>query len=310
MEDLPGSFSGRPPDRSGALTQGLLAHALTAHCLFMQVMSTVLSTSALTASPLTMPDTAPLHASSMPPLSTSKLCQRQLHSTTARKQEISFYDRLFLLVHDCSHPAGTHPRTWHVASPPLADEAEHDTRVHLGMALDSETRAKPSHCSMASSTSNQQSEQQKQLQALHEELCAALAGLENQHASQAQRAIVHRLGVQAPMGFWDPLGLSADGDVENFARHKNIEIKRGLSIVFAALEDVTPDQHRKALPLMRSRTRWKPFPRCLLRDGAKMLHTVFSMELTVSATGVMRPEVSTSRSSPVLILKRGRGTTQ
>ncbi|CAK9094649.1 unnamed protein product [Durusdinium trenchii] len=35
------------------------------------------------------------------------------------------------------------------------------------------------------------------------------------------------LGVQAPVGYWDPLGLSADGDVEAFKRRRAVELKHG-----------------------------------------------------------------------------------
>merc|ERR1719189_1054769 len=41
------------------------------------------------------------------------------------------------------------------------------------------------------------------------------------------RAFENELGVQAPVGFWDPLGLAADGDTENFTRRRETEIKHG-----------------------------------------------------------------------------------
>merc|ERR1712012_753167 len=41
------------------------------------------------------------------------------------------------------------------------------------------------------------------------------------------RAFESELGVQAPVGFWDPLGLSADGDVATFRRRRVTEIKHG-----------------------------------------------------------------------------------
>merc|ERR1712151_805407 len=34
------------------------------------------------------------------------------------------------------------------------------------------------------------------------------------------RAFENELGVQAPAGYWDPLGLSSDGDAENFLRRR------------------------------------------------------------------------------------------
>merc|ERR1712186_195101 len=41
------------------------------------------------------------------------------------------------------------------------------------------------------------------------------------------RAFEGEMGVQAPLGFWDPLGLSSDGDAAVFARRRAIEIKHG-----------------------------------------------------------------------------------
>merc|ERR1719150_3653494 len=39
------------------------------------------------------------------------------------------------------------------------------------------------------------------------------------------RAFESELGVQAPFGFWDPLGYTKDGDAEAFNRRRGIEIK-------------------------------------------------------------------------------------
>ena len=33
--------------------------------------------------------------------------------------------------------------------------------------------------------------------------------------------------VQPPVGFWDPLGLSSDGDVTTFKRRREVELKHG-----------------------------------------------------------------------------------
>ena len=32
---------------------------------------------------------------------------------------------------------------------------------------------------------------------------------------------------QAPLGFWDPLGLSSDGDLYSFKRRRSVEFKHG-----------------------------------------------------------------------------------
>ena len=33
--------------------------------------------------------------------------------------------------------------------------------------------------------------------------------------------------MQAPVGFWDPAGFTADGSTENFARRRQTELKHG-----------------------------------------------------------------------------------
>ena len=38
------------------------------------------------------------------------------------------------------------------------------------------------------------------------------------------RAFEGELGVQAPVGFWDPLGLAKDGDVDTFKRRRETEL--------------------------------------------------------------------------------------
>ncbi|CAM9815517.1 unnamed protein product, partial [Heterosigma akashiwo] len=37
----------------------------------------------------------------------------------------------------------------------------------------------------------------------------------------------NEIGVQAPLGFWDPLGLLAEADQERFDRLRTVEIKHG-----------------------------------------------------------------------------------
>merc|ERR1712038_114655 len=41
------------------------------------------------------------------------------------------------------------------------------------------------------------------------------------------RAFENELGVQEPVGFWDPLGLAADGDAATFMRRRESELKHG-----------------------------------------------------------------------------------
>jgi len=52
------------------------------------------------------------------------------------------------------------------------------------------------------------------------------------------------LGVQAPVGFWDPLGLSADGDAEAFRRRRGVELKHGRICMLASVGYIIPEYFR------------------------------------------------------------------
>ncbi|CAE7377489.1 FCPE, partial [Symbiodinium pilosum] len=49
------------------------------------------------------------------------------------------------------------------------------------------------------------------------------------------RAFENELGVQAPVGFWDPAGFTADGDAKDFYRRRCIEIKHGRVAMLACV---------------------------------------------------------------------------
>merc|ERR1719487_2748407 len=55
------------------------------------------------------------------------------------------------------------------------------------------------------------------------------------------RAFENELGVQAPVGFWDPAGLSSDGSTENFARRRQTELKHGRISMLATMGYMTPE---------------------------------------------------------------------
>merc|ERR1712063_216438 len=55
------------------------------------------------------------------------------------------------------------------------------------------------------------------------------------------RAFESELGVQAPVGFWDPAGLSKDGDAEAFKRRRTTEIKHGRISMLATMGYITPE---------------------------------------------------------------------
>ena len=58
------------------------------------------------------------------------------------------------------------------------------------------------------------------------------------------RAFENELGVQDPVGFWDPAGFTADGSVEDFKRRRQTEIKHGRIAMLAAMGYITPEQLR------------------------------------------------------------------
>ena len=55
------------------------------------------------------------------------------------------------------------------------------------------------------------------------------------------RAFENELGVQAPVGFWDPAGLSSDGSVEDFKRRRQTELKHGRISMLATMGYITPE---------------------------------------------------------------------
>ena len=56
---------------------------------------------------------------------------------------------------------------------------------------------------------------------------SAFAPAKQAARSTAIKAFEDELGAQPPLGFWDPLGLVADGDQEKFDRLRYVEIKHG-----------------------------------------------------------------------------------
>jgi len=55
------------------------------------------------------------------------------------------------------------------------------------------------------------------------------------------RAFENELGVQAPVGFWDPLGFAAEGSAEDFRRRRESELKHGRISMIAALGYIVPE---------------------------------------------------------------------
>merc|ERR1712008_303545 len=55
------------------------------------------------------------------------------------------------------------------------------------------------------------------------------------YADSPLRAFENELGVQAPVGYWDPLGLGKDGDADVFRRRREVEIKHGRLCMIATI---------------------------------------------------------------------------
>ena len=55
------------------------------------------------------------------------------------------------------------------------------------------------------------------------------------------RAFENKHGMQVPLGFWDPAGFAVDGSAENFARHRQTEIKHDHVDMLAAMGYITPE---------------------------------------------------------------------
>jgi hypothetical protein len=58
------------------------------------------------------------------------------------------------------------------------------------------------------------------------------------------RAFENELGVQAPVGFWDPLGFTEEGDVDDFRRRREVELKNGRVAMFATMGYITPEYYK------------------------------------------------------------------
>eukprot|EP00438_Fugacium_kawagutii_P011193 Skav223469 [mRNA] locus=scaffold2550:57281:65735:+ [translate_table: standard] len=57
----------------------------------------------------------------------------------------------------------------------------------------------------------------------------------------ALQAFEQELGVQAPLGYWDPAGLAKDGNVEAFKRRRSVELKHGRIAMLATMGYITPE---------------------------------------------------------------------
>eukprot|EP00929_Paragymnodinium_shiwhaense_P069992 TRINITY_DN3538_c0_g1_i4.p2 TRINITY_DN3538_c0_g1~~TRINITY_DN3538_c0_g1_i4.p2 ORF type:complete len:199 (-),score=40.51 TRINITY_DN3538_c0_g1_i4:567-1163(-) len=58
------------------------------------------------------------------------------------------------------------------------------------------------------------------------------------------RAFENELGVQAPTGFWDPMGMTKDGDMATFQRRRETEIKHGRTSMYATMGYIVPEYYK------------------------------------------------------------------
>merc|ERR1712039_75214 len=64
------------------------------------------------------------------------------------------------------------------------------------------------------------------------------------YTDSPMRAFESELGVQAPVGFFDPAGFTKDGDVDAFKRRREVELKHGRVSMIAALGFIVPEYVR------------------------------------------------------------------
>merc|ERR1711988_623592 len=64
------------------------------------------------------------------------------------------------------------------------------------------------------------------------------------HTGSAVEAFENELGVQPPVGYWDPLGLSRDGDVSNYFRRRTVELKHSRVCMLASLGYMLPEYYK------------------------------------------------------------------
>merc|ERR1719282_956958 len=55
------------------------------------------------------------------------------------------------------------------------------------------------------------------------------------------RAFENELGVQAPLGFWDPAGYCKEGTAADFRRRRESELKHGRIAMIATMGYITPE---------------------------------------------------------------------
>lgn len=66
----------------------------------------------------------------------------------------------------------------------------------------------------------------------------------NGKESSFLKAFESELGVQPPLGYWDPAGLAKDGNLGNYVRRRTVELKHGRVCMLASLGYMVPEFFR------------------------------------------------------------------
>lgn len=69
--------------------------------------------------------------------------------------------------------------------------------------------------------------------------CAAFPALRRRRFTRL--AFENELGVQPPLGFWDPMGFTDDGDIAAYRRRRSVEFKHGRIAMLATMGFMTPE---------------------------------------------------------------------
>lgn len=69
----------------------------------------------------------------------------------------------------------------------------------------------------------------------------AIAGVRKSRSALSRAAFEDEIGVQAPLGFWDPIGFTDDGDMEAYYRRRSVEFKHGRIAMLATMGYITPE---------------------------------------------------------------------
>lgn len=72
----------------------------------------------------------------------------------------------------------------------------------------------------------------------------SFGGAAKSSSSSSASVSTTTLGVQAPIGYWDPLGLNANADAATFNRRRAVEIKHGRVAMFATMGYIVPEYYK------------------------------------------------------------------